>query len=88
VANGNSAGPTKGRDPFRKILACATAIAAVASAFAPAVETVSDVEIPETLQASLLARLDRLGPEARELAQLAAVIGREFNAELLNAVAR
>jgi class 3 adenylate cyclase len=29
------------------------------------VETVSDVEIPETLQASLLARLDRLGPEAR-----------------------
>jgi predicted ATPase len=49
---------------------------------------VSDVEIPETLQASLLARLDRLGPEARELAQLAAVIGREFNAELLNAAAR
>ena len=49
---------------------------------------VSDVEIPETLQASLLARLDRLGPEAKELAQLAAVLGREFKAELLNAAAR
>ena len=39
--------------------------------------------IPETLQASLLARLDRLGGEARELAQLAAVIGREFDIQLL-----
>ncbi|MBV8776288.1 MAG: AAA family ATPase, partial [Alphaproteobacteria bacterium] len=42
-----------------------------------------DGNIPETLQASLLARLDRLGTEARELAQLAAVIGREFEVELL-----
>jgi predicted ATPase len=38
------------------------------------------------LQASLLARLDRLGGEARELAQLAAVIGREFDIQLLCAV--
>jgi class 3 adenylate cyclase/tetratricopeptide (TPR) repeat protein len=43
--------------------------------------------IPETLQASLLARLDRLGADAREVAQVAAVIGREFNAALLTAVA-
>src|SRR6516162_5726277 len=42
--------------------------------------------IPETLQASLLARLDRLGGEARELAQLAAVIGREFDVQLLCAI--
>ena len=42
--------------------------------------------IPETLQASLLARLDRLGAEARELAQLAAVIGREFGLDLIRAV--
>jgi class 3 adenylate cyclase len=42
--------------------------------------------IPETLQASLLARLDRLGGEARELAQLAAVIGREFEIDLLCAI--
>ena len=34
-----------------------------------------DSEIPETLQASLLARLDRLGPDVKELAQIAAVIG-------------
>jgi class 3 adenylate cyclase len=45
-----------------------------------------DSEIPETLQASLLARLDRLGPDAKELAQVAAVIGREFGAALLGAV--
>jgi tetratricopeptide (TPR) repeat protein len=43
-------------------------------------------EIPETLQASLLARLDRLGPDTKELAQIAAVIGREFGPALLCAV--
>jgi tetratricopeptide (TPR) repeat protein len=43
-------------------------------------------EIPQTLQASLLARLDRLGPDAKELAQVASVIGREFGAGLLHAV--
>jgi DNA-binding SARP family transcriptional activator len=41
--------------------------------------------IPATLEASLVARLDRLG-DARALAQLAAVIGREFSEELLVAV--
>jgi predicted ATPase len=48
-------------------------------------DIVGDTEIPETLQASLLARLDRLGPEAKTLAQIAAVIGREFQTELLSA---
>ena len=43
-------------------------------------------DIPETLQASLRARLDRLGP-AMELAQIGAVIGREFNYGLVSAVA-
>jgi len=42
-------------------------------------------EIPATLRDSLTARLDRLGP-AKELAQIAAVIGREFSFELLQAV--
>ena len=41
--------------------------------------------IPTTLQDSLMARLDRLGA-AKEVAQLAAVIGREFSFELLHAV--
>jgi predicted ATPase len=42
--------------------------------------------IPPTLQHSLTARLDRLGP-AREVAQIGAVIGRDFPYALLRAVA-
>jgi hypothetical protein len=42
--------------------------------------------IPTTLHASLMARLDRLAP-VREVAQIGAVVGREFHYELLNAVA-
>jgi class 3 adenylate cyclase/tetratricopeptide (TPR) repeat protein len=45
-----------------------------------------ETDIPETLQASLLARLDRLGADAKEVAQVAAVIGREFGSALLGAV--
>ncbi len=43
-------------------------------------------QVPMTLQASLTARLDRLGP-ARDIAQIAAVLGREFRLPLLQAVA-
>jgi predicted ATPase/class 3 adenylate cyclase len=42
-------------------------------------------DIPATLQDSLSARLDRLG-EAKEAAQLGAVIGREFSFDLLRLV--
>jgi predicted ATPase/class 3 adenylate cyclase len=42
--------------------------------------------IPSTLHASLTARLDRLAP-VREVAQIGAVVGREFSYELLNAIA-
>jgi class 3 adenylate cyclase/tetratricopeptide (TPR) repeat protein len=42
--------------------------------------------IPPTLQQSLMARLDRLGP-ARAVAQLGSVIGRSFSYKLLRAVA-
>jgi class 3 adenylate cyclase/tetratricopeptide (TPR) repeat protein len=42
-------------------------------------------EIPATLHDSLMARLDRLGP-AKEVAQIASVIGREFSYELLSAI--
>jgi predicted ATPase len=42
--------------------------------------------IPPTLQQSLTARLDRLGP-AREVAQIGAVIGRDYSYALVRAVA-
>ena len=42
--------------------------------------------VPLTLQDSLMARLDRLGP-AKEIAQIASVIGREFSYALLQAIA-
>jgi predicted ATPase len=41
--------------------------------------------IPATLHDSLMARLDRLAP-VREIAQIGAVLGREFSYELLHAV--
>jgi len=44
------------------------------------------VEIPATLQDLLMARLDQLGA-AKKLAQIAAVIGREFPYELLTQIA-
>ena len=43
------------------------------------------VAVPASLHASLMARLDRLGP-AKEVAQTAAAIGREFSHSLLAAV--
>src|SRR5215467_6410259 len=59
--------------------AAARAIAAVPS---PA------LAVPASLHASLMARLDRLGGPAKELTQIAAVIGREFSHGLLAAVVR
>ena len=43
--------------------------------------------VPASLHASLMARLDRLGP-AKEMAQIGAAIGREFSYALLAAVVR
>jgi len=45
------------------------------------------VEVPATLQSSLIARLDRL-PTAKMVAQVGAVIGREFAHALLTSVAQ
>ncbi len=53
---------------------------AIVSGNAPAA-----MEVPATLQDSLTARLDRLGP-AKEVAQIGAVIGREFGHDLLTSV--
>jgi predicted ATPase len=47
----------------------------------------SVLAVPASLHASLMARLDRLGP-AKEIAQIGAAIGREFSHALLAAVAR
>ncbi len=44
------------------------------------------LEVPATLQSSLIARLDRI-PAAKHIAQIGAVIGREFAHSLLAAVA-
>src|SRR5512140_2063197 len=43
--------------------------------------------VPASLQASLIARLDRLGP-AKEVAQIGAAIGRQFSHALLASVVR
>ncbi|SAK77687.1 adenylate/guanylate cyclase domain-containing protein [Caballeronia ptereochthonis] len=44
------------------------------------------IAIPDTLQGSLLARLDRLEPAVREAAQIASTIGREFGRRLLSLI--
>ena len=47
-----------------------------------------NLSIPATLHASLIARLDRLGPVAKEVAQIGAVLGRDFGYELIEPVAQ
>jgi class 3 adenylate cyclase/tetratricopeptide (TPR) repeat protein len=46
------------------------------------------VEIPETVEKVVLARIDRLTPRAQELVGVAAVLGRQFPVTLLEAVSR
>ncbi|ADG20296.1 adenylate/guanylate cyclase [Paraburkholderia atlantica] len=45
------------------------------------------IAIPDTLQGSLLSRLDRLEPIVKETAQVAATVGREFGRKLLGLIA-
>ncbi len=47
---------------------------------------VAPLAIPTSLNASLLARLDRLAP-TREVAQIAAALGRQFSHQLISAIA-
>jgi class 3 adenylate cyclase/predicted ATPase len=56
------------------------AVRAIAAVPSPA------LAVPASLYASLMARLDRLGGPAKELAQIAAAIGREFSHALLASV--
>jgi predicted ATPase len=46
------------------------------------------LSVPATLHASLMARLDRLGPTPKEVAQIGAVLGREFSYEQIKLVAQ
>jgi predicted ATPase len=48
-----------------------------------ATTSLAALSVPTTLQASLMARLDRLGPMPKEVAQIGAVLGREFSYELI-----
>ncbi|MDX1614012.1 MAG: adenylate/guanylate cyclase domain-containing protein [Candidatus Promineifilaceae bacterium] len=47
---------------------------------------VEQLEIPDTLQALLTSRIDRLGKESKRVLQLAAVIGRTFSEQTLTLV--
>ena len=53
-----------------------------------ATTSLTALSVPATLHASLMARLDRLGPAAKEVAQIGAVLGREFAYELIEPVAQ
>jgi len=46
------------------------------------------LSVPAALHASLIARLDRLGPTAKGVAQIGAVLGREFGYDLIEPVAQ
>ena len=48
--------------------------------------SLAQLHIPETLQDLLMARLDR-APQSREVAQLGAVLGREFSYDMISAIA-
>jgi tetratricopeptide (TPR) repeat protein len=52
------------------------------------VRSLAALAVPATLQASLTARLDRLGPASKAIAQIAAVLGREFGYDLIEPVAQ
>src|SRR5438552_3158742 len=54
-------------------------------AYAPAAP-VDDIALPETVQAVLASRIDRLSPRDKEVLQAAAVVGRDVPTELLRVV--
>lgn len=48
-----------------------------------ATEQVAEIEIPDTLQGLLLARIDRLPQESKRTLRVASVIGRQFGVTIL-----
>jgi len=63
-------------------------VSAIGARLAEPTSTTADRRVPPTLQASLIGRLDRLGPAAKEIAQFGAAIGREFSYRLLAATSQ
>ncbi len=51
------------------------------------VKGISEVSVPDTIQAIIMARLDRLGEDGKRTVQLASVIGRQFMRRLLERIA-
>jgi class 3 adenylate cyclase len=47
----------------------------------------SAVEVPDTVQGVLMSRIDRLSPAEKNILQVAAVIGREFDFDILSGIA-
>ena len=47
-----------------------------------------EIEIPDTLQGVIMARIDRLPEDAKRTLQIAAVIGRRFQVKVLEEVLR
>jgi predicted ATPase len=47
---------------------------------------INTIEIPDTLQGVLMARIDRLPEEAKRVLQIASVIGRKFQVQVLERV--
>jgi class 3 adenylate cyclase/tetratricopeptide (TPR) repeat protein len=50
------------------------------------VKELSEVHVPDTIQAIIMARLDRLGEDGKRTVQLASVIGRQFLVRLLERI--
>lgn len=49
--------------------------------------SLASVEVPDTIQGVLMSRIDRLAPADKDILQVAAVIGREFDFDVLSGVA-
>lgn len=47
-------------------------------------QDVDDLELPETVQAVLLSRVDDIGPQLRDVLRLASVIGQDFSRRILD----
>jgi class 3 adenylate cyclase/predicted ATPase len=54
----------------------------------PSASPVVALVVPPTLHASLIARLDRIGVAAKEVAQIGSVLGREFGYDIIERVAQ